>query len=263
MRLPLRHRVPRLGRYMAVCAIAAILAACQANPLPPRPAPSVGHGTAGEVAAPTSAVFPVQTPGVAVTTDFTTASSLTVVVTKRRPLDPIDYVPESLVPLADVPVVGEPTLREDAALAYVAMSEAAEADGAGFVAVSAYRSYEEQRAEHEDYVARYGRKAAERASARPGYSEHQTGLAVDVNNVPVVSFSADFGSTAAGTWLATHSHEFGFIISYPADKEHVTGYKWEPWHLRYVGVDTAAAMRAGGFTTLQEFAGLEASPDYG
>ncbi len=256
-----RHK--QAAHLTALCALALTVAACQASPATPPPGPSQATGAAAEVAAPTSAGFPVQTPGIAVATDFTSASSLTVVVTKRRPLDPVDYVPENLVLLADVPVVGEPRLREDAAIAYTAMWATAEAEGAGFVAVSAYRSYEEQRAEHEDYINRYGRQAAERASARPGHSEHQTGLAVDVNTKAVVSFSADFGSTTAGQWLAARAQEFGFIISYPAGKEAVTGYKWEPWHLRYVGIDAAAAMRAAGATTLQEFAGLEASPDYG
>ena len=257
-----RERKPRATWFLVVAAAVTAVSACDASPQPPLPVPAQENGATAEVAAPASAGFPVATPGVEVSSDYMTASSLTVVVTKRRPLDPIDYVPADLTPLAGVPVVGEPALREEAALAYAAMWEAAEAEGAGFVAVSAYRSYDEQRAEHEDYVSRYGRQAAERGSARPGYSEHQTGLAVDVNNTAVVSFSASFGATAAGAWLAAHSHEFGFIISYPADKEHVTGYKWEPWHLRYVGADTAAAMRAAGATTLQEFMGVEASPDY-
>lgn len=258
-----RERRLRSARFV-IAAVAIIAAsACQSSRELPRPAPSESTSTAGEVAAPASAEFPVATPGVAVAADYTSASSITVVVTKHRPLDPVDYAPVDLVDLTDVPVVGEPRLREEAATAYAEMWLAADAEGAGFFAVSAYRSYEEQRAEHEDYLTRYGRHEAERASARPGHSEHQTGLAVDVNNVPAVSFSADFGSTAAGLWLAAHAHEHGFIISYPAGKEQVTGYKWEPWHLRYVGAENAKAMRDSGVTTLQEFAGVEASPDYG
>lgn len=242
---------------------ASLMAACQAGPtathLPVTATPVV----AGEVAAPASAAYALETPGVGVGNDYTNPASYTVVVTKRRPLDPVDYVPADLVPLSEALGVGNQRLRADAARAYTEMWTAAQAEGAGFVAISAYRSYDEQRAEYEDHLARFGRAATERASARPGHSEHQTGLAVDVNTEAVVSFSASFGDTAAGTWLAAHAHEYGFIISYPADKEDVTGYKWEPWHLRYVGVGTAHAMRAAGITTLQEFAGVEASPDYG
>ncbi len=92
-------------------------------------------------------------------------------------------------------------------------------------------------------------------SARPGYSEHETGLAVDLVTplTPACDFEQCFATTPAGRWLAQHSWEYGFLIRYTAGNEQVTGYAPEPWHLRYVGRPLAAAMREAGVTTLEKY----------
>lgn len=141
-------------------------------------------------------------------------------------------------------------------------TDAADA-GAAFRVSTAYRSYGFQQSLYQGYVSQYGTASADRRSARPGYSEHQTGLALDVYDTPDHHLTSSFGDTAAGVWLAAHAYEYGFIVSYPEGYESVTGYVWEPWHLRYVGPDVAGAMHEAGIATLQEFMGVPAAPDYG
>ncbi|MDG3044442.1 M15 family metallopeptidase [Bacillus sp. B6(2022)] len=103
-------------------------------------------------------------------------------------------------------------------------------------AFSTFRSYDRQRVLYNNYVASHGKKQADRFSARPGYSEHQTGLAFDIGGVNSKHWAEDsFANTKEAKWLAKHAHEFGFIIRYPKGKEKVTGYQYEPWHLRYLG----------------------------
>ena len=113
--------------------------------------------------------------------------------------------------------------------------------------LSAYRSYDYQAGLYNDYVARDGKEAADRYSAQPGKSEHQTGLAFDIGQL-----DDSFGETPAGKWLAQHAHEYGFIIRYPKGKEHITGYMYEPWHVRYLGIDTATSVYQSGLT-LEEY----------
>ena len=115
---------------------------------------------------------------------------------------------------------------------------------------SGFRSYDTQKILYNSYARRDGAVAADRYSARPGYSEHQTGLAFDLN-----SLSQSFAETAEGKWLAAHCTEYGFIIRYPKDKEDVTGYMYEPWHVRYLGIDTAKAVADSGLT-LEEYLGI-------
>lgn len=115
--------------------------------------------------------------------------------------------------------------------------------------VSGYRSYTYQEGLYNAYVARDGQAAADRYSARPGHSEHQTGLAFDVGAIDNY-----YGETPAGKWLAAHAHEYGFIIRYPQGKEHITGYMYEPWHIRYLG-DVAKKVYESGLT-LEEYLGV-------
>ena len=105
------------------------------------------------------------------------------------------------------------------------------------IITSAYRSYQYQKDLFDRYVARDGLKAAERYSARPGQSEHQTGLAIDVS-VPNDSF-LNFGGSIESEWINTNAHRFGFIVRYKEGKEAITGYMPEPWHLRYLEKDLA------------------------
>jgi zinc D-Ala-D-Ala carboxypeptidase len=205
---------------------------------------------------------PLATPGLSIGYAIDDASAITVVVTKTRPLDPIDYEPADLVPVGAVPGVGDQSLRAEAAGEMARMYAAALKAGVPFSILSAYRPYGVQRSLYSSYVNSSGRAAADRFSARPGFSEHQTGLAVDVFDVEANRLKASFGASATGQWLATNAYLYGYIVSYPDGKELVTGYKWEPWHLRFVGVDVATAMREQGVVTLQEFMGVENSPSY-
>lgn len=115
---------------------------------------------------------------------------------------------------------------------------------------SGFRSYETQRQLYNGYVNTYGQAVAETFSARPGYSEHQTGLAIDCNIV-----NDSFIGTPEAEWLEEHCHEYGFIIRYPKGKESVTGYKYEPWHIRYVGEYLAEQLHNSGLT-LEEYLGV-------
>jgi D-alanyl-D-alanine carboxypeptidase len=128
------------------------------------------------------------------------------------------------------------SLRREAAAAFRRMVSAAAADGVTIRIVSGYRSCWTQRDLFNAYVAQYGLHEAERFSARPGQSEHQLGLAADISSPSVgYSLTQTFGDTDEGTWLHWNAWNFGFVLSYPADGESVTGYRYEPWHWRYVG----------------------------
>ncbi len=130
------------------------------------------------------------------------------------------------------------------------MFAAAKEDGVNLFVVSSYRSYQTQEKLYNNYVARDGVAAADRYSARAGHSEHQTGLAFDLN-----SLEQSWGETKEGKWLAANCHKYGFIIRYPKDKENVTGYMYEPWHVRYLGVETATKVYNSG-KCLEEYLGI-------
>ena len=119
---------------------------------------------------------------------------------------------------------------------------------------SAYRSYTLQKALYKLYVQEQGKAVADTRSARPGYSEHQTGLAVDLEPLDrTCEVQSCFGQTDEGQWLAAHAHTFGFIIRYTEGHEKTTGYMYEPWHIRYVGKDLATKVHAKGNQTLEAF----------
>lgn len=184
-------------------------------------------------------------------------ASTLVVVNKRRPLAPPDYVPADL--RGDSGVL----LRAEASEAFVALAAAAEAAGVPVRARSGYRSFQDQDVTYRRWQRQLGAARADGQSARPGHSEHQTGLAVDV--VPGDGGCRDFGCFAAtgqAAWLAAHAHEFGWVVRYRAGQETVTGYTAEPWHLRYVGVAAAAALTASGAGSIEEYLGLPAAPTY-
>jgi D-alanyl-D-alanine carboxypeptidase len=112
-------------------------------------------------------------------------------------------------------------------------------------------------------VAQLGKTAGERLAARPGHSEHQTGLAIDVSTTQLGCRIGPFGSSKASKWIAENAWQYGFIVRYPSNaKTPITGYVWEPWHLRFVGVELATDMRSKKITTLEEFFGLPAAPKY-
>ena len=146
-------------------------------------------------------------------------------------------------------------LYYDSDLAYGAfcayVDECAAEDGYTLKIVSGFRSFETQYVIYWRYVRNDGQKAADTYSARPGHSEHQTGLAMDLN-----SLKSAFGDTPEGKWLAAHCHEYGFILRYPQGKQNITGYKYESWHIRYVGTDMSYAIHNSGLT-LEEYFGID------
>ncbi|MDO5558885.1 MAG: D-alanyl-D-alanine carboxypeptidase family protein [Oscillospiraceae bacterium] len=141
-------------------------------------------------------------------------------------------------------------LSEDTNEAFLKMQEDARALGLNLQNNSGYRSYADQKRIYEGYVALDGKEVADTYSARPGHSEHQTGLALDLNSI-----NDSFADTAEGKWVAENCYKYGFIIRYPKSKETVTGYKYEPWHIRYLGVDTATAVYNSGLC-LEEYLGI-------
>ncbi len=153
-----------------------------------------------------------------------------------------DYVPE-LIGLDSA--YGTGSLTAEAADAFVRMADAARLDGISLVSVSAYRSYSTQLALYQRYAAQFGPALADTFSAQAGYSEHQTGLALDINTA---SLSAHFEATPEFDWLCRHCAEFGFLLRYPQGKESITGYSFEPWHYRYIGVDAARICTDQGLT---------------
>lgn len=180
----------------------------------------------------------------------TEASSLTVVVNKKHKL-PSDYVPE-------LTAVTGGQMRPEAAQAMTSMLFKANEAGVPMKIVSSYRSYSTQVSTYNKWVAQSGQAKADTYSARPGHSEHQTGLTADLG-VPdgTCSLEICFGSTAQGIWLAANAASYGFIIRYESDTEAITGYQYEPWHVRYLGVDTATSVVNSG-QTLDQYYGVEA-----
>lgn len=202
--------------------------------------------------------------GSTTTTTTTTASSPWVLVNKRHALRPRTYVPSGLV----VPHVTHPQgqrLRTDAAAALATMFSAARAEGAGSMAIaSGYRSYATQRSVYSHRVSANGKAYADKWIARPGYSEHQSGLSLDIAPVGNRSCSVHncIGSTRQGAWLRRNAWRFGFVLRYESGYTGITGYNSEPWHFRYVGVPLSTAYHRGGWHTLEQFLAEPAAPTY-
>lgn len=164
-----------------------------------------------------------------------------------------DYKPSDL---RQIPSYMKPSytmyLRNEALEKLEQLWSAAGADGVNLLGIrSAYRSYSTQDSLFRDYASRHGEEQANRFSARPGQSEHQLGTTVDFGGT-AVDFQAAYADTEQGRWLADNAHLYGFAMSYPAGKEHITGYIFEPWHYRYIGVGDAMEWKQSGIT-LKEF----------
>ncbi|WP_010098246.1 D-alanyl-D-alanine carboxypeptidase family protein [Ornithinibacillus scapharcae] len=170
---------------------------------------------------------------------------------------PEGFIPSDLVvPDVRFPFVEDlpkKQMRQVAADALEKMFTDADAESLDLFAQSGYRSYERQVSLFATYASNYGEEEANKFSARPGESEHQTGLTMDVTS-PHVNYAlvTEFGETEEGIWLEKHAAEYGFIIRYPKGKEDITGYQYEPWHLRYVGVKAATEIMERGIT-LEEY----------
>ena len=187
-----------------------------------------------------------------------------VVVNKQRALDPLAYAPENLVQVQGLQTMNSGILRQDAAEALQTMAAAIDQAGVGQIGqLSGYRSYDVQVETFAENVARGGQAEADISSARPGFSEHQLGITMDLMPCSDGCGTLDeFGGSPEGQWVAENSWQFGFVVRYEEGYTGVTGYEAEPWHLRYLGPELARAYHEGGWHTLEEFFGLPAAPGY-
>jgi D-alanyl-D-alanine carboxypeptidase len=186
--------------------------------------------------------------------------SIYFVVNKRRSLSE-GYVPSNLVRPNVQLIAGdnpeEQQLRQEAASAAERLFNAADKKGFKLIMTSGYRSAALQQIIFNGYAARDGETAANKYSARPGMSEHQTGLALDISRSDRKCYlEICFGNTEEGKWLAENAHLFGFHLRYQERKEKITGYQFEPWHFRYLGTDLAARLYSAD-VTMEEFFKLD------
>jgi zinc D-Ala-D-Ala carboxypeptidase len=182
-----------------------------------------------------------------------TCGDLGVLVDHSHSLPP-DYMPKDLVPLQEygIPTLGSEVLRREAAEHLGRLVQDAAADGEKLAVASAYRSYEQQQRSYRSLEGVLGADAG-RLSATPGHSQHQLGTAVDFTNAAVgYKLGVRFARTSAHRWLDRHAWEYGFVLAYPRGEQERTGYRWEPWHYRYVGVRDAKRIEDSG-QSLQEF----------
>ncbi|SES70910.1 D-alanyl-D-alanine carboxypeptidase family protein [Anaerobranca gottschalkii] len=142
-------------------------------------------------------------------------------------------------------------LRKEAAYYLEKMWKDAKEEGITLYVASAFRDYETQKQIYNNHVLRYGEEMANRISAKPGTSEHQLGTTVDFVERPEGSLNQSFANTSAGKWLMENAYKYGFVLSYPEGKESITGYIFEPWHYRYIGVEKAKEWKESGLTLNQ------------
>lgn len=270
-----RLRATTLGAALAGGALVAVLAlgGCSAGPSaeaggrtphhrphtasPSPDAPTPARPTPSSIPTPAGVGFDASAQS------FDDPASTWVVVNKPRALQPLAFTPPDLV-YPDVTYVNRQPMRPETAEGLVALFRAGKQEaGLDFSVQSAYRSFDSQTGVYDDDVARNGQAYADTDTARPGHSEHQTGLAVDISAVPArCSLAACFADTPQGQWLAANAWRFGFLLRYPADKVAVTGFTFEPWHFRFIGVPLAAHLHSTGVTTLEEFFHCAGGADY-
>lgn len=183
--------------------------------------------------------------------------SILVVANKKNAL-PDGYEPSDLR-VVNTPNTNNWKMRDEAATALEEMFAAAKEDGITLIACSGYRSQSYQVTLYNSYVSKYGRATADTISSRPGYSDHQTGLAMDIGDHDQATvFSSDMQYTPEGEWLYKNAHNYGFILRYPKGKDDITGYTFEPWHYRYIGVEDATKLyNISPDYTLEEYLGVE------
>lgn len=154
-------------------------------------------------------------------------------------------------------------MRTETATALEQMFAGAKQQGINLEVVSAYRSYSYQQTLYEGYVGSVGQSAADAESARAGYSEHQTGLSVDIGGTDnACVLSQCFGTTPEGAWLAANAYKYGFLLRYPQDLESITGYEYEPWHFRYIGTYLSEEMHRENILTLEQFFNVSGGTTY-
>lgn len=196
-----------------------------------------------------AATNPVGTSSTTTNCGVSNPTSITIIINKKHCFASITWAPSDLVTID-----GE-MMRAEAAQHMQSMIDAASKAGVGFSVSSGYRSYDDQLTTYNYWVEVNGSPAeADKVSARPGYSEHQTGLAADLK-VDTCALEC-FGTTAQYQWLVAHAAEYGFIQRYPEGLSSITGYEAESWHWRYVEVTTAEDMKSKGIQTLELYMGV-------
>lgn len=181
-----------------------------------------------------------------VSTTHIDPSLIDVMVNKKHCVQPLTYAPSDLV------VVHGATLSAKASDSFRQLFEAAAAAGQPITVTSSYRSYSEQVSTYQYWVGISGADGADTYSARPGYSEHQTGFVIDIASADGCSLSC-FGTTSQYSWMQAHAAKYGFVQRYYAGFESITGYTAEEWHYRYVGTEVASDMKYRGIKTLEEY----------
>lgn len=248
---------------VAMVGLAAVFWFRSAAPGTAESPPVAGPAGASPIAQPVAAAQDTPTPVASPPSPPTVVppprdDSLLIWVNQERGLPP-DFEPPDLVPVTGVPVVNQGMfLRRIALDALREMVASARAEGLQLVVSSAYRSYQTQVSVHNYWVQVLGPARAARVSAKPGHSEHQLGTTVDLTS-PRVNYqlTEGFGETPEGRWLRASAHRFGFVMSYPAGKEDITGYDYEPWHFRYVGVEVATHVYQAGISLEEYFRSLD------
>ncbi|MSS64533.1 M15 family metallopeptidase [Velocimicrobium porci] len=184
--------------------------------------------------------------------------STAILVNKEFAL-PANYQPAGLV-FPDIPFCctcfsEKKLLRREASFALEKLFKAAYHNQLHLFGVSGYRSYERQNAIYQNNLLQKGEEHTKQFSATPGHSEHQTGLAIDVSSISIHNrLDEVFAYTPEGKWLKKHCHEFGYLLRYPKEQTDITGYAFEPWHIRYVGIELATLLYQKDMT-LEEYYG--------
>lgn len=249
-----RKRTLHPGRLLIAVLCGAVLIAGAAG---------IIYGVAGLFAGSSDTDTAAETASASPTADpesdprFSDPSSILICANKTHPL-PEGYEPSDLVYVNVAQKYGTGRLREEAATAMTEMFSAAKQEGVTLMLGTAYRDENLQTELYNGYVAQSGQEYADTISSRPGYSEHQTGLCADIGGEDDETYlEQEFINTPAGQWLYNNAWKYGYILRYPEGKQDITGYTFEPWHYRYVGKDTAAAIHdAGENMTFEEFFGL-------
>ncbi|MEK6265484.1 MAG: M15 family metallopeptidase [Clostridium sp.] len=187
--------------------------------------------------------------------DVSVLSSNIVLVNRENVLGKDNYIKEFKIPNVEFIANGDPNVRKmekDSAQALERLFNAAKNDNIILLGVSGYRDYYYQEKLYNDKVDRSGKEEADKYVAQPGESEHQTGLAMDILSDEYTTLDEGFKDTKAYKWIAENCYKYGFIIRYPEGKEQITGYDYEPWHIRYVGNEVANQIALNGIT-LEEY----------
>ncbi|MDR2970306.1 MAG: M15 family metallopeptidase [Bacteroidales bacterium] len=198
-----------------------------------------------------------------VTTFADTSRGVLMLVNKSYNL-PIDYVPVELIAITETYGDSNKMMHKEAYDAFRKMHDDAKTDGVNIWITSAYRDFKYQNWLYNKSIEENGVVITDKTVAQPGFSEHQTGLAIDIVSARGKKLSKEFEKTKQFEWLSTHGHDYGYILRYPNGKESITGYEYEPWHFRYVGIETAQKIEKLNITLdeyYEQFVNIEVAPD--